>query len=68
MMCSHTILDKIRNEVIREKIVVTPIEDKMREARLRRSGRIKRRDINVRGLMSRIIRGIREDHKRIVTK
>ena len=44
----------------------------MREARLGGSGRIKGRDINapvqsVRGLMSRIIRGVREDHKRIVT-
>jgi len=33
-MCDHMRLDKIRNEVIRGKIGVVFIEDKMREARL----------------------------------
>ena len=33
-ICSHMRLDKIRNEVIKDKIWVTSIEDKMREARL----------------------------------
>lgn len=33
-MCDDTRLDKIRNVVIRDKIGVAPIEDKMREARL----------------------------------
>ena len=34
-ICGHTRLDKIRNEVIRGKIGVASIEDKMREVRLR---------------------------------
>jgi len=34
-MCDHKTLDKIKNEVIRSKIGVAPIDDKMREARLR---------------------------------
>jgi len=34
-ICGHRRLDKIRNEVIRGKIGVTSIEDKIREARLR---------------------------------
>jgi len=34
-ICGHTRLDKIRNEVIRGKIGVTSIEEKIREARLR---------------------------------
>jgi len=34
-MCGHTRLDKIRNEVIRDKIKVESIEDKIGEARLR---------------------------------
>jgi len=31
-VCGHTRLDKIGNEVIRGKIGVAPIEEKMREA------------------------------------
>uniref|UniRef100_A0A1S3YRW7 Reverse transcriptase domain-containing protein n=1 Tax=Nicotiana tabacum TaxID=4097 RepID=A0A1S3YRW7_TOBAC len=38
-------LDKIRNEVIGVKVGVAPVEDKMREARLRWFGHIKRRSI-----------------------
>ena len=34
-ICGHTRLDKIINEVIRGKIGVTSIEDKMTEARVR---------------------------------
>ena len=34
-MCGHTRKDKIRNEVIRNKVGVGPIEEKMRETRLR---------------------------------
>ncbi|XP_070023271.1 uncharacterized protein [Nicotiana sylvestris] len=34
-MCGHTRLDRIRNEVIRDKVGVAPIKDKMREARFR---------------------------------
>ncbi|XP_070025856.1 uncharacterized protein [Nicotiana sylvestris] len=42
-MCEHTKMDKIRNEAIREKVGVAPLEDKMREARLRWFGHIQRR-------------------------
>ena len=34
-MCDHRRLDKIRNKVIKSKIGVASIDDKMREARLR---------------------------------
>ncbi|XP_070045741.1 uncharacterized protein [Nicotiana tomentosiformis] len=34
-MCEHTRMDKIRNEDIREKVGVAPIDDKMQAARLR---------------------------------
>ena len=34
-MCGHTRLDKIKNEMIRGKIGVASIEDKIKEARLR---------------------------------
>nr|XP_009593913.1 uncharacterized protein LOC104090513 isoform X1 [Nicotiana tomentosiformis] len=44
-MCGHTRLDKIRNEVIRDKVGLAPVEDKMREARLRWFGYVKRRSI-----------------------
>ena len=39
----HTRLDKIRNEVIRDKIGVASIKDKMRESRLGWYGHIRRR-------------------------
>jgi len=42
-ICGHTRLDKIINEVIRGKIEVASIEDKMRETRLRWFGHIRRR-------------------------
>ena len=45
-MCGHTRLDKIRNEVIRSKIGVAAIEDKMRYARLRWFGHIRRRPMD----------------------
>jgi len=41
-MCDHTRLDKIRNEVIRGKIGVATIEDKIREAGLWWFGHIRR--------------------------
>ncbi|XP_019253919.1 PREDICTED: uncharacterized protein LOC109232613 [Nicotiana attenuata] len=44
-MCGHTRLDNIRNEVTREKVRVAPVEDKIREARLRCFGHVKRRSI-----------------------
>ena len=34
-MCGYTRMDRIRNEVSRDLVKVAPIEDKMRETRLR---------------------------------
>lgn len=45
-ICGYTILDKIRNEVIRNLVRVVPIEDKMRESRLRLFGQVKRRSVD----------------------
>jgi len=45
-MCGHTKLGKIRNEDIREKVGVAPMEDKMREARLRWFGHVKGRSMD----------------------
>ncbi|XP_075108958.1 uncharacterized protein LOC107814962 [Nicotiana tabacum] len=42
-MCHHTRLNKIMNEVIRYKVGVAPMEDKMREARLRWFRHVNRR-------------------------
>jgi len=42
-MCGHTRKDRLRNEAIREKVHVAPIEDKMRENRLRWFGHVRRR-------------------------
>jgi len=44
--CGSMILDGIRNETIREKARVAPVEDKIREARLRWFGHVKRRNVN----------------------
>ncbi len=41
----HTRLDKVRNESIREKIGVVPIEDKLRKWRLSWFGHVKLRDM-----------------------
>ena len=43
-ICGHSRMDKIRNEVIRERVRVAPIEEKMMENRLRWHGHITRRD------------------------
>ena len=45
-MCEYMRSDRIRNKVIREKVEVALIEDKMRETRLRWFGHIKRRSEN----------------------
>ena len=42
-MCGHTIKDKIRNEVIREEIGVTPIIEKLVKSRLRWFEHVQRR-------------------------
>ena len=39
-ICGKTLKDRIRNEHIREMVGVAPIEDKMRENRLRWFGHI----------------------------
>ncbi|XP_070056639.1 uncharacterized protein [Nicotiana tomentosiformis] len=45
-MCGHTRMDKIMNEDIREKVGVAPMDNKMREARLRWFGNVRRRSSN----------------------
>ncbi|XP_070057152.1 uncharacterized protein [Nicotiana tomentosiformis] len=45
-MCGHTRLNRIRNAIIRDKVSVSPIEDKMREARLRWFGHVRRKSTN----------------------
>ena len=44
-MCSFTRLDRVRNEVIRSLAGVAPIEEKLRETRLRWFGHVKRRSV-----------------------
>nr|XP_016502030.1 PREDICTED: uncharacterized protein LOC107820285 [Nicotiana tabacum] len=45
-ICWHTRRDKFRNEVIRHKVGVAPVEDKMRELRLRWFEHVQRRSVN----------------------
>ncbi|KAL6498126.1 hypothetical protein OROGR_028523 [Orobanche gracilis] len=45
-MCGHTRKDRVSNEIIRTKVGVTCIENKMRENRLRWFGHIKRREMS----------------------
>ncbi|XP_060182503.1 uncharacterized protein LOC132612201, partial [Lycium barbarum] len=45
-MCGHTRSDRIRNEVIRDKVGIASVEDKMREARLRWFWHVMQRDAN----------------------
>ncbi|KAM3205400.1 hypothetical protein P3L10_028810 [Capsicum annuum] len=45
-MCGLTRRDRARNETIREKVGVTSVECKMREARLRWFGHVKRRGMD----------------------
>ncbi|XP_070057688.1 uncharacterized protein [Nicotiana tomentosiformis] len=45
-MCGHTRKDKIRNEVIREKVSVASVENKLREPMLRWFEYVQMRDIN----------------------
>nr|XP_009802177.1 PREDICTED: uncharacterized protein LOC104247782 [Nicotiana sylvestris] len=44
-MCGHTKKDKIRNEIIRDKVGVASVEAKLRESRPRWFGHVRRRDI-----------------------
>ncbi|VFQ61100.1 unnamed protein product [Cuscuta campestris] len=43
-MCGKTRLDRILNGVIRRQVDMEPVEDKLREARLRWFGYVRRRD------------------------
>ncbi|WMV35375.1 hypothetical protein MTR67_028760 [Solanum verrucosum] len=65
-MCGHTRSDKIRNEVIREKVGVASVVDKLREARLRWSGHVKRRsaDAPVRRCEVMVVEGTRRGRGR----
>ncbi|XP_060183241.1 uncharacterized protein LOC132613217 [Lycium barbarum] len=60
-MCGHTRRDMIRNEVIRGKVGVAPVADKIRETRLRSFGHVKRRceDVPVRRCERLAIAGVR---------
>jgi len=44
-MCGYTRIDRISNGIIRCSVKVTPIEDKMRETRLRWFDHVKRRSV-----------------------
>jgi len=45
-ICGYTRIDRIRNGVIRNLVKVAPIEDKMRETRLRWFSHVKRRSVD----------------------
>jgi len=45
-MCGYTRLDRVRYAVIRDKLEVAPLEEKMRESRLRWFRHVRRRSIN----------------------
>nr|XP_009766169.1 PREDICTED: uncharacterized protein LOC104217581 [Nicotiana sylvestris] len=62
-MWGHTRRDKIRNEVIRDKVGVAPVEDKMRELRLRWFEHMQRRstDAHVRRCKRLAVEGLRRD-------
>jgi len=45
-MCGYTKLDRIRNVMIRERVGVAPLEEKLKETKLRWFGHIKRRNVN----------------------
>jgi len=45
-MCGYTKLDRIRNVVIRERVGVTLLEEKMTQTRLRWFGHVKRKSVS----------------------
>ncbi|XP_019256336.1 PREDICTED: uncharacterized protein LOC109234728 [Nicotiana attenuata] len=65
-MCGHTRRDKISNEVIQDKVGVAPVEDKMRELRLRWFGHVQRRstDAHVRRCERLAVAGLRRGRGR----
>jgi hypothetical protein len=54
-MCDKTIRDMIRNDDIREKVVVAPIVEKMVETRFRWFGHVERRHVD--SVVRRVGRG-----------
>jgi len=54
-MCGYTRVDRIRNVVIMEKERVAPIEDKIRDIRLKWFRHIKRRSIHASARRYKII-------------
>ncbi|XP_070031589.1 uncharacterized protein [Nicotiana tomentosiformis] len=66
LMCEHTRIDRIRNEVIRDKVGVAPIEDKMWEVRLKWFGHVRRRstDAPVRRCKRLTLEGLRRGRGR----
>ena len=54
-MCGYIKIDRIRNWVIRDLVKVAPIDDKMRETRLRWFGHVKRRSVKLVRRCERII-------------
>jgi len=51
----YTRLDRIRNVVIRERVGVAPLEDKLRETRLRWFRHVKRRSVSAPVRSSKVI-------------
>jgi len=47
-MCGYTRMDRIRNGVIRGLLKMAPIDDKMRETRLKSFGHVRSVDVTVR--------------------
>ena len=45
-MCGYTKLDRIRNVVIKDRVGLAPLEDKLRETRLRWFGQVMRRSVS----------------------
>ncbi|XP_070007632.1 uncharacterized protein [Nicotiana sylvestris] len=65
-MCGNTRMDKIRNVDIQEKVLMAPIDDKMREAMLRWFGHVQRRspDAPVRRCERLVVEGTRRGRER----
>ncbi|KAG2610349.1 hypothetical protein PVAP13_4KG186333 [Panicum virgatum] len=64
--CGHTRRDRVRNEVIRERVRVTPIEEKLTQHRLRWFGHIQQRppEAPVRsGVLKRVDKSVKRDLK-----
>ena len=60
-MCGHTIIDRMKNQELIEKLEIAPLLAKVREDRLKWIGRVKRKtaDTPVRMVESLIVEGKR---------